>query len=220
MKNLSFVIILSFVVIFWGSYCQNLSGPSPINIPDTVLSKRIPTSATINSAILHLYCRHANEERTNIYRITNKWDEMGVTWNSFDNSKDTIVISTFKAKDIGWIAIDITELVLSWIDNTYPNYGLLLDQVNISSENNYSLYSSKESNQNAPYFTINYDLNENEEETYLIREKITSDAYIWDVDGNRNNNTGSSDRFYTGYIANSQNIGEKQSLLKFSIPED
>jgi len=130
------------------------------------------------------------------------------------------VISTFKAKDIGWIAIDITELVLSWIDNTYPNYGLLLDQVNISSENNYSLYSSKESNQNAPYFTINYDLNENEEETYLIREKITSDAYIWDVDGNRNNNTGSSDRFYTGYIANSQNIGEKQSLLKFSIPED
>ena len=220
MKNLYVVIILTFVVIFWGSFCQNLSGPSPINLPDTVLSKKIPISATINSATLYLYCRHANEEKINIYRIPSEWDEMEVTWNNFDNSKDTVVISSFKTKDVGWVAIDITEMVLSWIENDYPNHGILLDQVKISNENNYSLFSSKESNQDVPYFTINYDLNDNEDETYLIRENITSDAYIWDIDGNRNNNTGSSDRLYTGSVARSQNIGEKQSLLKFSIKED
>ncbi len=91
-------------------------------------------------AMLHLYIINVYQPvdlQVNVYRLTGSWTESGVTWITRDGvtpwlasggDYDATVRGTANlGSTIGtWHEIDITGLVRDWIDDVYPNYGLLL----------------------------------------------------------------------------------------------
>lgn len=62
-----------------------------------------------------------------IYRVLKDWDEKTVTWNSLPPVVPVPELS-FPVVN-GWtglITVDITRLVLLWLESTFPNHGLVL----------------------------------------------------------------------------------------------
>ena len=88
-----------------------------------------PEGATFVSATFNVNILVATNQNINIHRITNSWEELAVTWNNFGGSYNPAIEATFNASSVGWTSVDVTSLVGSWLNGTYPNYGLLLDQV-------------------------------------------------------------------------------------------
>ena len=91
----------------------------------------LPEGATFESATFYIYVEFAGGQDINVHRITNPWEACEVTWNNFGGSYAPEVEGTFNAStDWAWHSCDVTSLVGGWLNGTYPNYGLLLDQVN------------------------------------------------------------------------------------------
>lgn len=62
-----------------------------------------------------------------IYRILKDWDEKTVTWNSLPPVLPVPELSFPVVNSwTGLITIDMTRLVLQWLESTFPNYGLAL----------------------------------------------------------------------------------------------
>lgn len=176
------------------------------NMENAPLLIAIPGNSTLISAKLYIYVNIANNSVVNIHCITNDWNESTVTWNSFNGSYSSTIIASFVTDTTGWHSIDITPLVRDWINGLCPNYGILLDQADVT--NNYSVYFSKENDVYAPFLWLNYTTPDGNES---IETMPSDDSYIWELSANTNR--GHSNVLYTGYIGSA----EKQSLLKFPI---
>ncbi len=123
----------------------------------------IPPDATITSATLYLYEQSTKASQiTYIYRVTTAWNESGVTWNSpWQNPGGDFEIAPAYALFIPdqqgcSISLDITNLVQTWVNGTYPNYGLILYS---TGQNHIVDYASKEEAKNperAPRLDIQY----------------------------------------------------------------
>jgi len=101
----------------------------------------IPAGVTVNSATFSLYQIGGPAGRTvNLYRITAPWSETSVTWNNFGSSYAGTVVASFTTGS-GWRTTTLTALVQSWLNGTYSNYGLLLDDPASSDHDTY--YSSE-----------------------------------------------------------------------------
>ncbi|MFC1696710.1 LamG-like jellyroll fold domain-containing protein [Nanoarchaeota archaeon] len=92
---------------------------------------------------------------TGIYRVTESWDESiikGTNYPSNDSiSYDSIsVISTLK-----WYNWTITNLVQEWVNETYPNYGLLL-QKDQTGGFGWHQYNSSDAGGSRPILSITY----------------------------------------------------------------
>jgi len=89
----------------------------------------IPADAVIDSATLFLGVLGANGHEVRLHRITMPWDETTVTGSNFgSNSYDGAVEGSFVANSVGWFSVDVTAVVQGWLNGTYPNFGLLLEQ--------------------------------------------------------------------------------------------
>jgi len=90
----------------------------------------MPPGAVVDSAALGIYRNDEGGARTvNVYRITAAWAETGagsVTWNNF-GGYDPTVRGSFAAAGSGWKTANVTALVQGWVNGSYPNYGVLLD---------------------------------------------------------------------------------------------
>ena len=195
--------------------CQN--NPNPVHPDDTGLvvplalsQVLLPPGATLDSAKLFIFVDEANNQTVDVHRITDSWDENVVTWFNFNGAFDPTVQASFLNNAAGWAEVDITALVGSWLDGTYPNYGLLLDQKNKDYPR--AQYCSKEYPNPVyePYLQVCYTTS-----TGPVCEQAADvgDAYIWEV--NPYSNTGTSPWLYTGWA--NENDMEKQSLLMFDI---
>ncbi|MFC1944131.1 DNRLRE domain-containing protein [Chloroflexota bacterium] len=180
----------------------------------------IPHDATITSATLSIYCNHdayPGNQPVNVHRITAPWDEYTVTWNSFAGSYDPAVAGTFMSvgQFIGWCDVDVTALVQGWVDGTYSNYGLLLEQIGYSWTRYFS--SEYEVIDLRPKLTIVYETGNPPVSTTIVIQRPgveqdgVADAYIWEPDPDINN--GNNPYLYAGLILG----GEKQSLLRFDF---
>ncbi|MBK7141490.1 MAG: DNRLRE domain-containing protein [bacterium] len=159
----------------------------------------------ITSATLHLYVISPSSQEVRIHRITGPWDEMTVTWNNFGAAFSPAVEATFVADAVGWEMIDVTALVTAWADGTHMNYGLLLDQDNLSLRT--EVVSSDSENLNHPFVVICSD--QGCDTIY-----IDMDTFINERDATWN--------FGTNRIITFGNVAatpyEKQGLVLFPVP--
>ena len=172
----------------------------------TGLSKyALPSNATLVSATLNIYINHPNSQEVNLHRITSPWLESTVTWDNFGAAYDpTPELINFTADAVGYKAVDVTPLVQSWVNGTYTDYGILLDQAVLNSA--YANYHSSE-NSNPPYLRIYYSTSNG---TTYVDVPAVEDAYIWELEAQIPHNT---PYLYTGWFQNY----EKQCLIRFDI---
>ena len=121
----------------------------------------IPAGAHIDSATLYLQATTTDVVTVRAHRITTSWDESNVTWNSFTN------YSTITGYDSGIVdsastatgphTFNVTALVQGWVNSTYPNYGILLEQ----DLTGYTTYPSSENAvvSDRPWLEICYSVN-------------------------------------------------------------
>ena len=87
----------------------------------------IPPGSTVNSATLTVFMNSSNGQTINVHRVTAPWSESLVTWNSFGGAYDPAVAASFTS-NFGLQSVDLTGLVQSWVNGTYTNYGILLEE--------------------------------------------------------------------------------------------
>jgi hypothetical protein len=107
----------------------------------------IPANSTITSATLYLYEQgNKTGQITHIYRVTSSWNETAATWNSWsapggDFDSGLSYFSYLPDQNNCLLTMEITNLVQTWVNETYNNYGLLLYSLG---PNHIIPYSSKE----------------------------------------------------------------------------
>lgn len=188
--------------------CQN--EPTPVDSSQTSLPKfTLPAGATLLSATFYVDVEVATNQDINIHRITSPWEEMVVTWNNFGGSYSPVIEATFNASTIGWTSVDVTNLVEGWLNGTYPNYGLLLDQVDKTWPR--TEYDTREySNGDPAYLEICYSLNGS---AICDTTRTIGDTYIYQLNPDENNG-------YKGYMFTGWGYAtdlEKQALVKFDL---
>ncbi|MDY7079502.1 MAG: DNRLRE domain-containing protein [Chloroflexota bacterium] len=100
----------------------------------------VPADAVVDSATFGIYLRTCHGQIVRAHRITTPWEETTVTWNTFGNGFAGDTEGFLIGRGIGFHYIDLTELVQGWLDGTYENYGVLLEQ----NLNTYNSYKSSE----------------------------------------------------------------------------
>lgn len=168
----------------------------------------LPAGATLQSATFYIYVTQTNNQVVNIHRVTAPWDEATVTWNNFGGSYAPDVWGSFTINALGYLSVDVTNLVREWMNGTYSDYGFLMDQV----EENYprATYRSRESLLNKPFLRVCYLLND---QVYCMDENPTGDAEISELYADDTH--GLIVNLFTGW--NTPTTLEKQSLVKFDI---
>lgn len=213
-KILSILLVFAGILFFIG--CQDQQS---INNPENGfnnLNKEtnlvIPGGSTVVSATLKIFQLAGNNTQNNIHRITSPWEELTVTGNNF-GGYDPAVISSFLTSpsfDDNWNSVDVTALVLGWLNGSFTNYGLLIDQFPAGSgpEDRSVFYSRENDNptigERMPYLEITLSTG------VVIELGTIGDTYITiGTDDNRGNFM----TLNTGY----SNSTEKQTLIKFNI---
>ena len=201
-----FTALFLFLVL---SGCQDEHTPidpySSTNTFQEQVSKiTIPVGATIDSAMFFINVISSSDKEVTLHRITNSWGEMVVTWNNFGGSFDATVEGAFLPIGIGWYGTDITGLVNGWVDETYPNYGLLLKEVSPDTIQNYSSREGSDS----PFLIVWWTLNG---ASGYDSTGAFADSYIQSDSGDIN--FGNSMELISGW----QDTVETQTLISFEI---
>lgn len=110
----------------------------------------IPSTSRIQTAVLQLYvtAKGTGTPTVDLYRINNTWIEgtgtgtvtnNGATWNTNNGTANwntaggdyhtTVHANATLAAINTWYSWNITNLVQTWVNGTYPNYGMLLRDV-------------------------------------------------------------------------------------------
>jgi hypothetical protein len=210
MGKLRGLVVLTTILALFGMACQDTANLVEPEMPDFpgLAAFGIPPGGTFESATLNLYIEEASGRTVYAHRITAPWEEMTVTWGNFGGSFDPTVEGSFVADGTGWRSADVSGLVAAWLDGTYDNYGLLLDQG--ANNDPLTAFRSREGVNNHPYLEICYTL---DGETICEQVITDSDSYIRQIYPTAN--YGASDVLYTGWIVVSNS--EKQALIGFDL---
>lgn len=114
----------------------------------------------VNSATLELYGYYSVEYDTDenyIYRIDGDWSEIYVTWNLNPGYNDDIQVSFQNPSIPGWISVDVTEIVNSWMNEDFPHYGFYITNTLSSNGLIYSRSGESDISSERPKFILDYD---------------------------------------------------------------
>jgi len=193
--------------------CQDNPNPlqtveSDLAVGQAVGQLVLPYDATLLSAKFYVYVHEINNQTIDIHRVTAAWGETTVTWASFGGAFDAAVVGSFVADGLGWRSVDVTPLVQGWLDGDYPNYGLLMDQADMTFPR--ASYFARDFGARIPYLEICYSTAGGD-----VCEQVLSagDTYIWQAQPT--SNFGTRDLLYTGWL-NESDL-EKQSLVAFDV---
>jgi hypothetical protein len=196
--------------------CSNEPNPvGPTGSPalDMTAAYKLVTPAgdEFQSATYYVYVSQASGQTVNLHRVTADWIESGiggVTWNNFGGSYDVSIIGSFVADAVGWRSVDVTALVEDWMDGTYDNFGILMDQ-GVSYPR--TVYESREGGVNMPYLELCFVTDVG---TECTNEVTTADAFISEFEPDRN--WGDAVLLLTGRAA--PTLTDKQALIRFEMP--
>jgi N-acetylneuraminic acid mutarotase len=122
----------------------------------------IPAGTPITRARLYLYlfdsCDLANRTHTiTAYRSGANWAEMTVTWNNKPGYAEARGSTTVSSRTPGWYVINVTDLVRGWVNNSFPNHGLMLRGPEGSGDSSaMMMFYTRESSSHDPYLSIEY----------------------------------------------------------------
>lgn len=207
-KNLFIVMAaLSAVLIF--TSCQD--EPTLVESGQTSLPKfSLPEGATFESATFYIFVEQASGQDVNVHRVTSPWEACTVTWNNFGGSFAPEAEGTFNAStDWTWHSTDVSSLVEGWLNGTYPNYGILLDQVNKTYPR--TTYAVREKWEYAAYLEVCY----TDAGGVLVCDttKEIQDTFIYEL--NPDENRCIDWVLYTGW--GYETDLEKQALIQFDL---
>jgi hypothetical protein len=142
---------------------NNLGGDSNLHVRPTgnsdhqILIKfdldAIPESCNITAGTLKIHQKDKKDQTIDVYRITQSWGEMSVTWNNAPMANSTVWANFSGNVNVPITrSIDITSLVQGWYEDNFPNHGLLLKS---SSGSGDIQFSSRESG-NIPTLEVEY----------------------------------------------------------------
>ncbi|MEM4243092.1 MAG: S8 family serine peptidase [Candidatus Woesearchaeota archaeon] len=130
----------------------------------------IPVNANISSAIMQLYVPSVQKTADNnvtVRRLVKQWCENNVTWNKYDgvNSWATaggdyssvVWASALVGSANKYYYWDITQLVKSLHNNTYPNYGIIMISLSNNNRKDFTSSDSPTASQR-PVLLVNYTL--------------------------------------------------------------
>lgn len=103
----------------------------------------IPANANVTRAELWLRVTGEDDsgQPVNIHRVTDSWSENTANWNNTANDYDSTMSATFVPDDTGWVRVDISALVQSWVCGEFNDHGIMLIPTSADKE---SKYTSKE----------------------------------------------------------------------------
>ena len=168
----------------------------------------LPEGAELNWALLYIGVAEPSGQSINIHRATSAWEEMTVTWNNFGAAYAPDVYASYTASEAVFYGVDITAMVIEWIEGTYPNHGLLLDQNDAYYP--WTLHFAREDTLGSPYIDLCYTMDGEQicELIYPVGDATISEGFPDD-------NYGSSGFLYTG--APREETAIKRSLIQFAI---
>lgn len=179
----------------------------------TAMSACIPEGAYVESATFSVYVTGWGQT-VQLHRITAPWLETEVTWNNFGGTYAPDVAGSLTAPKGGeWRSVDVTALVQGWVDGSYPNYGVLLEQ----DQANAITFASSENTpvDRRPKLQITYVTLDGSASVTIQRpgadQDGVADAYISARSPDRNG--GNANPLYAGLINNLP----KQSLVRFEL---
>jgi hypothetical protein len=144
----------------YGTYTQLMvnygSGRAVRGIVEFEGLSAIPKGSTVNSAEIELYSwANSPNDYFGIYRVTEAWQEMTVTW-----SNQPAHYATAYAKILvpssGTYKWDVKTLVAEWVAETYTNYGFILKRDNEENASWPYFCSSDHATYAHPKITVDY----------------------------------------------------------------
>lgn len=129
-----------------------------------VNSSSLPADAVVTDAYLklHQYFYYGKAGLPiGLYQVTSDWQENDITWNEQPNSLPEAEYTCSVYGSTGaWRTWSIGDLVKCWLDDSIPNYGILLKPVDEASNDKIAyFYSSDSSNTTRrPQLVIEYDV--------------------------------------------------------------
>ena len=211
----AFSVTLSIILLGLGLGCSGQETPlapgdSGLNSDETNRTETQLASAEILTAELNLFVGFPNGQPVNVHRVTADWDPAAVTWNSLAGAYDSNVEGSFVAVMTGWQSVDITGVVQTWVDETLPNFGLLLDQA--AGGFSPQIISSTEAGSLAPFLVICY--NSGDE---VVCDTIVAQADVF-IDETAPDNPTEGNTVLQ--VAQMMTPGaEKQALIRFGMPD-
>ncbi|MBI4603982.1 MAG: DNRLRE domain-containing protein, partial [Planctomycetes bacterium] len=90
----------------------------------------IPAGAVITSATLRLNLQAfegSGTQAIEVHRVLATWSATTITWKDQPASDAAVEVSRSPGTSVGsWYNFPVTALVQSWVDGTYPSYGVVL----------------------------------------------------------------------------------------------
>ncbi|MGD9030735.1 MAG: DNRLRE domain-containing protein, partial [Anaerolineae bacterium] len=124
----------------WAGYDELLDPPGQI-VRSLVRfdTASLPSEQEITTATLRLHLisswDYPDTSRTiTTYRAASTWSEDGVTWNNQPGSQEAYGANSIVSGAWGWYEFDVTDLVVAWVEGTYPNHGIIVRGPEVSGE--------------------------------------------------------------------------------------
>jgi len=191
--------------------CGDRTATGPEGVSGYSAYAPLPPGAYLDSAKLLLHTCNAAGQAVVVHPQQTAWEEATVTWSQIGPGLSPFVLATFRSRDTGWVRVDVTGLLKLWLDGTWANHGILLDQN--APEYLRTEFNSRESGSRAPRLVLYYSIPGS---SPVFSFTASGDARI-DA-GAPLSNFGSDSVLQTGWTTTEP--GECRALLAFNLSEE
>lgn len=120
-------IIFSLTAAYLASCSERVpTGPEAVSMSGSVAL--LPSPNNLDSAKLLVHSCHSDSQAVVVHPQQAPWSESSVNWDQIGPVLSPFVLGTFRARDTGWVRVDVSGLVKLWLDGVWANNGIVLDQ--------------------------------------------------------------------------------------------
>ncbi len=115
--------------------------------------------ANIISAYINIKKYTGSEPSINAYRVTGNWTSSTITWNNKPGATSENASGTAVAGTGSWYELYVTNIVKSWTNGAYTNYGFMIKDATETGTSQWTAYYSSDApSPNKPELRITYSI--------------------------------------------------------------